>query len=216
MKEILKNKKFIVGAIITAVVVGGVTIYISKKYKEKQLAEANRKMIEQREKAEKEASEKINQKTIDENKGLTDEQLNKKYLLDKDIKNISVQDKVEASEVAKTFVKDITEYDSNNPKKNEKEALSLVSNDIYKEVEGYFMTASKDKGIKEIVVTDIDTQESCDIHKDRENQAYVYIVVGVGYNVIDNYNQKIKENTSYELRLLKIDGKYKIVSYKTY
>ncbi|MBY0756293.1 hypothetical protein K5V21_12630 [Clostridium sardiniense] len=212
----LKNKKFIVGAIITAVVVGGVTIYISKKYKEKQLAEANRKMIEQREKAEKEASEKINQKTIDENKGLTDEQLNKKYLLDKDIKNISVQDKVEASEVAKTFVKDITEYDSNNPKKNEKEALSLVSNDIYKEVEGYFMTASKDKGIKEIVVTDIDTQESCDIHKDRENQAYVYIVVGVGYNVIDNYNQKIKENTSYELRLLKIDGKYKIVSYKTY
>lgn len=216
MKEILKNKKIIAGVIIAVVVIGGTTIFISKKYKEKQLAEANRKMIEQREKAEREASEKINKKTIDENKGLTDEQLNKKYILDKNIKNISVKDKVEASEVAKTFVKDITEYDANNPKKNEKEALSLVSNDIYKEVEGYFMTASKDKGIKEKVVISIKSQENTGIHKDRENQDYVYIDVIAGYNVIDDYNQKTKGSDGYKLRLLKIDGKYKIVSYKTY
>ncbi|WP_338631661.1 hypothetical protein [Clostridium baratii] len=210
----LKNKKIIIGIIIILVIVCGAAIFISKKNKEKQIAEANKKMIEQREKAEKEASEKNIQKALEENKGLTDEQLKKKYLLNKNIKNISVQDKVEASEVAKTFAKYMTEYDSNNPKKNEKEALSLVSDDIYKEVEGYFINSGKAEGIKEKIITKIRSEESSLDYKDREEQEYVYIDVFVGYNVIDNYNQKAKDGITYNMRLLKIDGKYKIVSYK--
>lgn len=210
----LKNKKIIIGIIIILVIVCGAAIFISKKNKEKQIAEANKKMIEQREKAEKEASEKNIQKALEENKGLTDEQLNKKYILDKDIKNISVQDKVEASEVAKTFAKYMTEYDSNNPKKNEKKALDLVSDDIYKEVEGYFINSGKVDGIKEKVITKVRSEESRLIHNNRKEQEYVYIDVFVGYNVIDNYNQKSKDGITYNMRLLKIDGKYKIVSYK--
>lgn len=210
----LKNKKIIIGIIIILVIVCAGAIFISKKNKEKQIAEANKKMIEQREKAEKEASEKNIQKALEENKGLTDEELNKKYILDEDIKNISVQDKVEASEVAKAFARYMTEYDSNNPKQNEKKALELVSDDIYKEVEGYFINSGKVDGIKEKIITKIKSEESRLIHNNREEQDYVYIDVFVGYNVIDNYNQKAKDGITYNMRLLKIDGKYKIVSYK--
>ncbi|KQC91423.1 hypothetical protein AM596_14695 [Clostridium perfringens CP4] len=142
---------------------------------------------------------------------ITNEELKKKYYLLQN-SNISVKDRVEASEVARKFAKDMTEFDINNPKKNEEEALSLVSTDIDKEVEGYFITLGQSKEIKEKKVTKIRSEE----RNNKDNNGYVYIYVTVVYDNIDENNQKKQDSKSYKMQLLKIDNEYKITSYKEY
>ncbi|WP_150542035.1 hypothetical protein, partial [Clostridium perfringens] len=142
---------------------------------------------------------KIVEKSNEENKGLSDEELKKKYYLLQN-SNISVKDRVEASEVARKFAKDMTEFDINNPKKNEEEALSLVSTDIDKEVEGYFITLGQSKEIKEKKVTKIRSEEE----DNEDNNGYVYIYVTVVYDNIDENNQKKQDSKSYKMQLLKI------------
>lgn len=134
-----KKKLIIGGSILVILIIGGTIFSLNKLKNNKQepiKVEENKK------------DNKIVEKSNEENKGLSDEELKKKYYLLQN-SNISVKDRVEASEVARKFAKDMTEFDINNPKKNEEEALSLVSTDIDKEVEGYFITLGQSKEIKE-------------------------------------------------------------------
>ncbi|EOU1476211.1 hypothetical protein [Clostridium perfringens] len=197
-----KKKLIIGGSILVILIIGGTIFSLNKLKNNKQepiKVEENKK------------DNKIVEKSNEENKGLSDEELEKKYYLLQN-SNISVKDRVEASEVARKFAKDMTEFDINNPKKNEEEALSLVSTDIDKEVEGYFITLGQSKEIKEKKVTKIRSEE----RNNKDNNGYVYIYVTVVYDNIDENNQKKQDSKSYKMQLLKIDNEYKITSYKEY
>ncbi|HHD2788462.1 hypothetical protein ACV3R4_13695 [Clostridium perfringens] len=197
-----KKKLIIGGSILVILIIGGTIFSLNKLKNNKQepiKVEENKK------------DNKILEKSNEENKGLSDEELKKKYYLLQN-SNISVKDRVEASEVARKFAKDMTEFDINNPKKNEEEALSLVSTDIDKEVEGYFITLGQSKEIKEKKVTKIRSEE----RNNKDNNGYVYIYVTVVYDNIDENNQKKQDSKSYKMQLLKIDNEYKITSYKEY
>lgn len=197
-----KKKLIIGGSILVILIIGGTIFSLNKLKNNKQESikvEENKK------------DNKILEKSNEENKGLSDEELKKKYYLLQN-SNISVKDRVEASEVARKFAKDMTEFDINNPKKNEEEALSLVSTDIDKEVEGYFITLGQSKEIKEKKVTKIRSEE----RNNKDNNGYVYIYVTVVYDNIDENNQKKQDSKSYKMQLLKIDNEYKITSYKEY
>ncbi|TBX09886.1 hypothetical protein BFS07_04035 [Clostridium perfringens] len=197
-----KKKLIIGGSILVILIIGGTIFSLNKLKNNKQepiKVEENKK------------DNKIVEKSNEENRGLSDEELKKKYYLLQN-SNISVKDRVEASEVARKFAKDMTEFDINNPKKNEEEALSLVSTDIDKEVEGYFITLGQSKEIKEKKVTKIRSEEE----DNEDNNGYVYIYVTVVYDNIDENNQKKQDSKSYKMQLLKIDNEYKITSYKEY
>ncbi|MDC4246182.1 hypothetical protein [Clostridium perfringens] len=197
-----KKKLIIGGSILVILIIGGTIFSLNKLKNNKQepiKVEENKK------------DNKVVEKSNEENKGLSDEELKKKYYLLQN-SNISVKDRVEASEVARKFAKDMTEFDINNPKKNEEEALSLVSTDIDKEVEGYFITLGQSKEIKEKKVTKIRSEEE----DNEDNNGYVYIYVTVVYDNIDGNNQKKQDSKSYKIQLLKIDNEYKITSYKEY
>ena len=197
-----KKKLIIGGSILVILIIGGTIFSLNKLKNNKQepiKVEENKK------------DNKVVEKSNEENKGLSDEELKKKYYLLQN-SNISVKDRVEASEVARKFAKDMTEFDINNPKKNEEEALSLVSTDIDKEVEGYFITLGQSKEIKEKKVTKIRSEEE----DNEDNNGYVYIYVTVVYDNIDENNQKKQDSKSYKMQLLKIDNEYKITSYKEY
>ncbi|MGU8986040.1 hypothetical protein ACV3V4_16385, partial [Clostridium perfringens] len=189
-----KKKLIIGGSILVILIIGGTIFSLNKLKNNKQepiKVEENKK------------DNKILEKS--------NEELKKKYYLLQN-SNISVKDRVEASEVARKFAKDMTEFDINNPKKNEEEALSLVSTDIDKEVEGYFITLGQSKEIKEKKVTKIRSEE----RNNKDNNGYVYIYVTVVYDNIDENNQKKQDSKSYKMQLLKIDNEYKITSYKEY
>ncbi|XZI48366.1 hypothetical protein ACSXD8_13665 [Clostridium perfringens] len=197
-----KKKLIIGGSILVILIICGTIFSLNKLKNNKQepiKVEENKK------------DNKVVEKSNEENKGLSDEELKKKYYLLQN-SNISVKDRVEASEVARKFAKDMTEFDINNPKKNEEEALSLVSTDIDKEVEGYFITLGQSKEIKEKKVTKIRSEE----RNNKDNNGYVYIYVTVVYDNIDENNQKKQDSKSYKMQLLKIDNEYKITSYKEY
>lgn len=136
----------------------------------------------------------------------------KKYLLLKDSK-IPVKDRAEASEVARKFVKAITEYNPNNPTEGEQDALSCVSDDIYKDVQGMFITKGKDKDI-DVNSRKITYLKSEEVEND-ENNNYIYIDTTIGYDVFDKNNQKVSHKTDgYVIQLLKINGEYKVTSFK--
>ncbi|HBZ6548391.1 TPA: hypothetical protein MMH54_002776 [Clostridium perfringens] len=195
-----KKKLIIGGSILVILIIGGTIFSLNKLKNNKQepiKVEENKK------------DNKIVEKSNEENKGLSDEELKKKYYLLQN-SNISVKDRVEASEVARKFAKDMTEFDINNPKKNEEEALSLVSTDIDKEVEGYFITLGQSKEIKEKKVTKIRSEENSNWGKD-----YVEIDVYVSYDILyDKDSKKKSDIIGYNIKLEKIDGKYKVTSYK--
>ena len=196
----MEKKKLIIGGVILGVLVVGGTIFALNKGK------SNKQEV-----AKVETSNKNNNvisEQNDENKGLSDEELKKKYYLLEN-SNISVKDRVEASEVARKFAKDITEFDINDPKKNEAEALSLVSTDIDKEVQGYFMTLGQSKDIKVKKIKSIRSEEGSNWGKD-----YIEIHVYLEYEIIDNNDNKESKSIGYYIRLSKIDGKYKVTSYK--
>ncbi|MBO3405651.1 hypothetical protein, partial [Clostridium perfringens] len=194
-----KKKLIIGGSILVILIIGGTIFSLNKLKNNKQepiKVEENKK------------DNKIVEKSNEENKGLSDEELKKKYYLLQN-SNISVKDRVEASEVARKFAKDMTEFDINNPKKNEEEALSLVSTDIDKEVEGYFITLGQSNDIKEKKIKSIRSEEGSNWGKN-----YVEIHVYLEYEIINNNDNKKLETIGYYIKLEKIDGKYKVTSYK--
>lgn len=194
-----KKKLIIGGSILVILIIGGTIFSLNKLKNNKQepiKVEENKK------------DNKIVEKSNEENKGLSDEELKKKYYLLQN-SNISVKDRVEASEVARKFAKDMTEFDINNPKKNEEEALSLVSTDIDKEVEGYFITLGQSNDIKEKKIKSIRSEEGSNWGKN-----YIEIHVYLEYEIINNNDNKKLETIGYYIKLEKIDGKYKVTSYK--
>ena len=198
------NKKVIIGGLAVVVLLGIGGYSIVKKNKKK---EANNIKIEQQKEVESLNKNELNNSI----KGLSDQELIKKYLLLKDSK-VPVKDRVEASEVARKFVKAITEYSSDDPNKGEKEALSCVSENIYKDIEGMFITKENgtDININEKKVTRIRSEE---VLNDEDNN-YIYIDVTPIYTITDKYNQKKEDSTSYVVQLLKINGQYKVISFK--
>ncbi|KXA13349.1 hypothetical protein HMPREF3222_00882 [Clostridium perfringens] len=199
-----KRKLIIGGAILGVLVVGG-TLFALKKKDNKQ--ESNIKVEE----SKKDNRIVDTNKNNEENKGLSDEELKKKYYLVQN-SDIPIKDRVEASEVARKFAKDMTEFDINNPKKNEEEALSLVSTDIDKEVEGYFITLGQSKEIKEKKITEIRSEEN-----GYNGKEYVEIHVYISYDILydtDRDNKTKSDGIGYDIKLEKVNGKYKVTSYK--
>lgn len=198
------KKKIIIGGIIGVLIIGAIGYSIIKSNKEKEVANTK---IEQQQK-EKEVSKNDFSNEIN---GLSDQELIKKYLLLENSK-IPVKDRAEASEVARKFAKAITEYNSNNPTEGEKEALSCVSDDIYKDVQGMFITKGKDKesDIKEKKITRVKSEEK----PNSDDNDYIYIDTTVVYEKVDKHNQKKEDVEGYVIQLLKINGEYKVTSFR--
>lgn len=169
------NKKVIIGGLAVVVLLGIGGYSIVKKNKKK---EANNIKIEQQKEVESLNKNELNNSI----KGLSDQELIKKYLLLKDSK-VPVKDRVEASEVARKFVKAITEYSSDDPNKGEKEALSCVSEEIYKDIQGMFITKESDNTIENIVVDEEYSEETYN----HEKNDYIFIKVRDGYYITDKY-----------------------------
>ena len=202
------RKKVIIISVIGVLIIGAIAYKIVKTNENKEEKTIKIKQTKDKENIRKNDFSKATN-------GLTDKELIKKYLLLKD-SNVPVKDRVEASEVARKFAKAITEYNPNNPTAGEKDALSCVSDDIYKDVQGMFITKGKEKDsdLNKIVVTKFHSEESNMYHKYETEQEYIYVDVIVVYDKFDNHNQKHKDSEDYDIQLLKINGEYKVTSFR--
>lgn len=139
----------------------------------------------------------------------TDSELIKKNRLLED-SNKSIKDRLEAKEVAERFVKAITIIDVKDTKKSLNEALQYVGDEEEKSIlESEFTNAFGRTGIKEVKFKKMTSYEV----RNEDNNDYIIFEVNDEFDYVDKHNQIIEGgNPYYKVTLLKIDGKFKVIS----
>lgn len=139
----------------------------------------------------------------------TDSELIKKNRLLAD-SNKSIKDRLEAKEVAERFVKAITIIDVKDTKKSLNEALQYVGDEEEKSIlESEFTNAFGRTGIKEVKFKKMTSYEV----RNEDNNDYIIFEVNDEFDYVDKHNQIIEGgNPYYKVTLLKIDGKFKVIS----
>lgn len=139
----------------------------------------------------------------------TDSELIKKNRLLAD-SNKSIKDRLEAKEVAEKFVKAITIIDVNDTKKSLNEALQYVGDEEEKSIlENEFRNVFGRTGIKEVKLKKMTSYEV----RNEDNNDYIIFEVNNEFDFVDKHNQVIEGgNPYYQVKLLKIDGKFKVIS----
>ncbi|WWU66737.1 hypothetical protein QJR26_18420 (plasmid) [Clostridium baratii] len=124
--------------------------------------------------------------------------------------NKSIKDRLEAKEVAEKFVKAITIIDVNDTKKSLNEALQYVGDEEEKSIlESEFRNAFGRTGIKEVKLKKMTSYEV----RNEDNNDYIIFEVNDEFDYVDKHNQIIEGgNPYYKVTLLKIDGKFKVIS----
>ena len=124
--------------------------------------------------------------------------------------NKSIKDRLEAKEVAEKFVKAITIIDVKDTKKSLNEALQYVGDEEEKSIlESEFTNAFGRTGIKEVKFKKMTSYEV----RNEDNNDYIIFEVNDEFDYVDKHNQIIEGgNPYYKVTLLKIDGKFKVIS----
>ena len=123
--------------------------------------------------------------------------------------NVPVEDRLEAKRVAENFVQALAKLSDAENEKYRKIASKYVVDDLKKLIDNYLVDGSyEDQKVK---ITEVWTEEC----RNEDENDYLYFRVVVSRNLIDKYGQESKDESKNKLvKLLKIDGKYKVVNFK--
>lgn len=143
-------------------------------------------------------------------KGSTDEEnIQKNNLLEKS--KFSIDERIKAKNVAENFTQAIESFDVKEPKEAVQLAVKYVDDKLKPEVESLYTYLGKNQDIKRKTA---DRVESYEVENKYDND-YIFFEVYVDWSVTDQYDQiSNKGYTSYEVQLLKVNDKYKVVSYR--
>ncbi|MBQ8997257.1 MAG: hypothetical protein IJ086_01030 [Clostridium sp.] len=142
--------------------------------------------------------------------GSSDEEIRKNNNLLNESK-FNLKERIKAKNVAENFVQAIESFDIEKPKETVDLAVKYASDELKPEVEALYMYLGKNQDIKKKVIEEVKSYE-------RENEYdndYILFDVYVKWNVVDQYDQVANSGrSSYEVKLLKFNDKYKVVSYR--
>ena len=142
--------------------------------------------------------------------GSSDEEIKKNNNLLNESK-FSLKERIKAKNVAENFVQAIESFDIEKPKETVELAVKYVADELKPEVEALYMYLGKNQDIKKKVIEEVQSYEK---ENEYEND-YILFDVYVKWNVVDQYDQVANSGrSSYEVKLLKINDKYKVVSYR--
>jgi len=142
--------------------------------------------------------------------GSSDEEIKKNNnLLDES--KFSLKERIKAKNVAENFIQAIESFDIEKPKETVELAVKYVADELKLEVEALYMYLGKNQDIKKKVIEEVQSYEK----ENEYDNDYILFDVYVKWNVVDQYNQVANSGrSSYEVKLLKINDKYKVVSYR--
>ena len=141
---------------------------------------------------------------------LSDEEIKKNNNLLNESK-FSLKERIKAKNVAENFVQAIESFDIEKPKETVELAVKYVADELKPEVEALYMYLGKNQDIKKKVIEEVQSYEK---ENEYEND-YILFDVYVKWNVVDQYDQVANSGrSSYEVKLLKNNDKYKVVSYR--
>ncbi|WP_170272325.1 hypothetical protein, partial [Clostridium tarantellae] len=123
---------------------------------------------------------------------------------------ISVQERLKAKNVAENFVQAIISIDKSKPEQAAERAKKYVVPEKKKEIEDLYIFLGKNQNEKAYLVDEISSYEE----KNKEENDYVYFNVYTNAVAIDQYDQKVSfGRPTYNVQLLKLDGKWQVVQY---
>ncbi|MEG1482899.1 MAG: hypothetical protein RSA57_03780 [Cetobacterium sp.] len=141
--------------------------------------------------------------------GGTEEEIRKNNNLRADSR-VSVEDQLNAKNVAENFIQAIVSFNIDEPKVTVDRATKHVVPEIKEEVESLFINLGKFDTVKKSIVVEIRSTEK---QQDQRNN-YLTFNITVLTNVVDKYGQQVDGAIpTYEVKVLKIDGVWKIVQY---
>lgn len=142
--------------------------------------------------------------------GNSDEEIKKNNFL-LDTSKFSLDERVKAKNVAENFVQAIESFDIENIKETVDLAVKYSADELKEEVEALYMYLGKNQDIKKKTIEEVKSYEE----ENKYDNDYILFDVYVKWNVIDQYDQICNSGrSSYEVKLLKFNNKYKVVSYR--
>lgn len=223
LRVVLKvNKKILSIVIVIVFAVSGAYVTYSKIKnikKEKEVIQ-NKELITNENTAEKETTENIEQESNEKypvEDGFlttikldgTKEELRKNNNLREDSK-MSVEDQLQAKNVAENFVQAIVSFNIEEPKETIARATKHVVPEIKEEVESLFINLGKYDTVKKSIVVELRSTEK---QQDPRNDYLTFNITALT-NVVDKYGQQVDGSIpTYEVKVLKIDGVWKVVQY---
>lgn len=142
--------------------------------------------------------------------GNSDEEIKKNNFL-LDTNKFSLDERIKAKNVAENFVQAIESFDIENIKETVDLAVKYSADELKEEVEALYMYLGKNQDIKKKTIEEVKSYEE----ENKYDNDYILFDVYVKWNVIDQYDQICNScRSSYEVKLLKFNNKYKVVSYR--
>ncbi|WP_294196881.1 hypothetical protein [uncultured Clostridium sp.] len=142
--------------------------------------------------------------------GNSDEEIKKNNFL-LDTNKFSLDERIKAKNVAENFVQAIESFDIENIKETVDLAVKYSADELKEEVEALYMYLGKNQDIKKKTIEEVKSYEE----ENKYDNDYILFDVYVKWNVIDQYDQICNSGrSSYEVKLLKFNNKYKVVSYR--
>jgi hypothetical protein len=124
---------------------------------------------------------------------------------------LPLKERIKAKNAAENFVQAIESFDIEKPKETVDLAVKYAADELKPEVEALYMYLGKNQDIKKKVIEEVQSYEK----ENEYGNDYILFDVYVKWNVVDQYDQVANSGrSSYEVKLLKIDDKYKVVSYR--
>lgn len=123
----------------------------------------------------------------------------------------TVEDRLKAKNVAENFAQAINTFDISDPKGTIEKATMCVSDDLKPQVEGLFVNLGKYDDIKKCYSSKIYSSQSSDSNMND----YITFYVDNETKIIDKHNQEDWGKIgTYDIKLLKINGEWKVVEFK--
>lgn len=223
LRVVLKvNKKILSIVLVIVFAVSGAYVTYSKirNIKEEKEVIQDKELITNENTVKKEITENIEQKSNEKypvedgflttiNLDGTEEELRKNNNLREDSK-MSVEDQLQAKNVAENFVQAIVSFNIDEPKETIARATKHVVPEIKEEVESLFINLGKYDTVKKSIVVELRSTEK---QQDPRNDYLTFNITALT-NVVDKYGQQVDGSIpTYEVKVLKIDGVWKVVQY---
>lgn len=128
-----------------------------------------------------------------------------------DESKFTLNERIKAKNVAENFIQAIESFDIEKPKETVDLAVKYTADELKSEVESLYMYLGKNQDIKKKVIEEVKSYE----RENKYNNDYILFDVYVKWNIVDQYDQIANSGrSSYEVKLLKFNDKYKVVSYR--
>lgn len=123
----------------------------------------------------------------------------------------SLKGRIKAKNVAENYIQAIVSFNIEKPKETVDKATKYVIDSKKSEVEALYIYLGKYNDIKKTVINEVSSNEE----ENEDDNEYILFDVTVDWDVIDQYDQKVKgSRESYEVKLLNVNGEYKVIEYR--